>query len=56
MEKTKKFFARHWVDILVIAALAAIIVLIAANVYKEFRFAKKWDIFLMMKQKTCLKP
>ncbi len=45
MEKTKKFFARHWVDILVIAALAAIIVLIAANVYTEFRFAKKWDIF-----------
>ena len=41
----KRFLKKHWLDILVLALVAFLLVLLAINVYNRFNFAKKWDIF-----------
>ncbi len=46
MNKTNPFLKKHWIDILVVAAIAALAVLFAVNVYYQFNFAKKWDLFV----------
>lgn len=41
----KSFFKKHWIDALVIVALAAVLVLLGVSIYQKFGFAKKWAIF-----------
>ena len=41
----KKFLKKHWIDILVILALAAFLCYGGYEIYKRFSFAKKWDTF-----------
>lgn len=41
----KRFFKKHWVDIIVIAALAAFLAWGATVIYERFNFAKKWTFF-----------
>ncbi len=41
----KKFFKKHWMDILVLALLAALLVLGAMLIANRFSFAKKWGFF-----------
>ena len=41
----KKFFKKHWVDILVILGLAAFFAWGAYEIYLRFNFAKKWSFF-----------
>ena len=41
----KKFFKRHWIDILVIAAVAVLLVLLGYSIFTRFNFAKKWTFF-----------
>lgn len=41
----KKFLKKHWMDILVIAALAVAVVFLCQEIAVRFKFAKKWDIF-----------
>ena len=41
----KSFLRKHWVDMLVILALAALIVFGAIGIADRFNFGKKWNIF-----------
>lgn len=41
----KVFLKKHWMDILVVIILAALLVLGAALIAERFSFAKKWDFF-----------
>ena len=41
----KRFLKKHWVDMLVIAALAAFLAWGASVIYVRFNFAKKWEFF-----------
>lgn len=41
----KKFFKKHWVDVLVIAAVAVLGVLFALMIAERFNFSKKWGFF-----------
>ncbi|MCQ2354230.1 MAG: amino acid ABC transporter permease [Clostridia bacterium] len=41
----KKFFKKHWIDAIVIAAVAVFLYFGACSIYTKFRFAKKWNIF-----------
>ncbi len=43
--KQKNFFQKHWMDALVILAVAVLAVLLARSVYVQFKFEKKWNIF-----------
>lgn len=43
--KMLKFLKKHWIDILVIAALVALVVFLCADIAEKFNFSKKWDIF-----------
>lgn len=40
-----RFFAKHWIDLLVVAAVAVGLVFLANNIAVKFNFAKKWGIF-----------
>ena len=41
----KKFFKKHWMDVLAITAVAALAVLLALTVAERFNFSKKWGFF-----------
>lgn len=41
----KAFFKKHWMDILALAAVAALLVLLFHSIYVNFNFAKKWYFF-----------
>ena len=41
----KKFFKKHWIDVLVITAAVVLLALLGYSVYTRFSFAKKWNIF-----------
>ena len=41
----KKFFKKHWMDVLVIAAVAVLGVLFALMIAERFNFSKKWGFF-----------
>lgn len=41
----KKFFKKHWMDVLVIIAVAVLAVLLALAIADRFNFAKKWGFF-----------
>ena len=41
----KKFLKKHWIDILVILALAAFLCYGGYEIYQRFSFAKKWGTF-----------
>ena len=43
--KSKNWFARHWIDILVIVAVLGALCWLGYTIYKKFRFAKKFQIF-----------
>lgn len=45
MEKVKRFFKKHWMDVLVIAAVCVGLFFLCYNIYFRFNFAKKWNIF-----------
>ena len=45
MNRFKKFMKKHWIDILVVVALVALLVVLCYNIYIKFRFAKKIQIF-----------
>jgi polar amino acid transport system permease protein len=45
MKKVKGFFKKHWIDLIVIAAVIGVLVYLGYNVYYRFNFAKKWNIF-----------
>ena len=45
MEKVKSFFKKHWIDIIVIAAVLVLLGYLGYNVYYRFSFEKKWNIF-----------
>ena len=40
-----KFLKKHWMDVLVILAVAALLVLLAVQVSVQNKFPKKWGIF-----------
>ena len=40
-----KFLKKHWIDVLVILAVAALLVLLAVQVSVQNNFPKKWGIF-----------
>lgn len=40
-----KFFRKHWMDVLIIAAVAAMLVFVAWEIAVQFGFSKKWDTF-----------
>ena len=40
-----KFLKKHWMDILVLAAVAVLLVMGASTIYHRFNFAKKWGFF-----------
>ncbi len=41
----KKFLKKHWIDIIVIAALVIFLALAGYAIFERFNFAKKWDFF-----------
>ena len=41
----KKFLKKHWIDIIVIAVLAALLAWGSYIIYERFNFAKKWEFF-----------
>jgi len=43
--KSSNWFKRHWIDIIVIAAVVAALCWLGYTIYKKFRFAKKFKIF-----------
>lgn len=45
MQKVKRFFKKHWIDILVLIGVAALLAFFAYSVYTKFNFAKKFGIF-----------
>ena len=45
MQKIKSFFKKHWIDILVLIGVGALLVLLARVIADKFNFAKKWSIF-----------
>ena len=45
MKQIKRFFRKHWMDVLVILGVCALLALLAYTVYYRFNFAKKWSIF-----------
>ena len=45
MKKVKGFFKKHWIDIIVIAAVIGALIYLGYNVYYRFNFEKKWNIF-----------
>ena len=45
MEKVKSFFKKHWIDIIVIAAVLVLLGYLGYNIYYRFSFEKKWNIF-----------
>ena len=45
MQKVKGFFKKHWIDIIVIAAVIGALICLGYNVYYRFNFEKKWNIF-----------
>ena len=45
MQKIKRFFKKHWIDILVVIGIAVLLVLFARSVYTRFNFEKKLEIF-----------
>lgn len=45
MNKKKSFLARHWIDILALVVLFALVSLLFRSIYINFRFAKKIKIF-----------
>ena len=40
-----KFLKKHWMDILVIICVVALLAVLCMSVYTRFRFEKKWNIF-----------
>ena len=40
-----KFIRKHWMDVLIIAGVAAMLIFVAAETAKQFNFSKKWGIF-----------
>lgn len=44
-KKSKNFFKKHWMDILIILVVIALFVVLAINIAERFKFAKKWAIF-----------
>ncbi len=40
-----KFLKKHWMDILVIICVVALLSVLCMSVYTRFRFEKKWNIF-----------
>ena len=40
-----KYLKKHWMDILTVLGVAALLVWLGASVYTRFRFEKKWGIF-----------
>ncbi|MBR2930387.1 MAG: amino acid ABC transporter permease [Clostridia bacterium] len=45
MTKIKKFFKDHWIDVLVVIAIVALLALLCASIAVRFKFDKKFDIF-----------
>ena len=45
MTKVKDFLKKHWVDILVIIAVIALLTVLCVNIAIQFKFGKKFDIF-----------
>ena len=43
--KLKNFFKKHWLDIVVILAVVALLAVLVCNIAVQFNFAKKWKIF-----------
>ena len=43
--KLKSFFQKHWMDILIILAVVAILAVLVVNIGIRFKFPKKWEIF-----------
>ena len=41
----KKFFKKHWIDVIIIAIIAVLIALLCYAIFDRFNFAKKWDVF-----------
>jgi polar amino acid transport system permease protein len=44
-KKSKSFFQKHWMDVLVILAVVVLLAFLAVNIAIRFNFSKKWDIF-----------
>ncbi len=40
-----KFLKKHWVDLLVVLCVVALLVVLALTIAQRFNFAKKWDFF-----------
>jgi uncharacterized membrane-anchored protein len=45
MKQKKSFLQKHWMDILAILGVCALLALLAYSIYHRFNFAKKWGIF-----------
>ena len=44
-KKSNSFFKKHWMDILIILIVVALLAVLAVNIGTRFKFAKKWAIF-----------
>ena len=42
----KQFFKKHWMDILIIAAVVGLLIFGGAGIGERFSFAKKWNVFV----------
>ena len=45
MTKIKDFFKKHWIDMIVITVVIALLALLCASIYVQFNFEKKLNIF-----------